>query len=738
MTDANTPLEISDALGLLKAGRAGEAGERLVAYCKAMPGDPSGWYLLGAALHAKGETAAALEKMEHSLALRADQVDVLKATALLLMELERHRAARRRIEQVCATIPDDPEAWLIAGSISEALNEGESALACYERALALDGRLQAALQNRGALLLDLGRPHQALENNQRLVALFPFSASAQVALAEAQLASGEYADAAASCRRALQVDARHAGGHIDLALSLSMLGDFDSARRTFAAAHALDDEAAESLFRRAILAGGPDPGLSGRPDPEDLFLWKHGEQQKSCDWRHRARLNDAVAGHAAALASDRNRLLKVPPIYFQALSFPLSSGQQLGLAQGLARAVASRADDGRPVRPPTRYRKVRGPLRIGYLSPDFRLHPVSHLHWRQLALHDRSRVRVYAYSLHADDGSEVGRKIRASADVLRNCEEDPIRLTAARIRYDGIQVLVDLSGYTRFTRPEILALRPAPIQVAYMGMPATSGAAFIDYRITDPTATPASHAPYWPERLVHFPDTLFIYNNEQEIAPQPRREDVGLPAEAFVFCCFNSAYKIEPEVFDVWMGLLRRLPSSVLWLLSDEDVVQDNLRREAEARGVAGGRLVFAPFLPFPQHLARYALADLFLDTFHCGAHTTAADALWGGLPVLTCLGRTMAARQAGSIVRAAGLPELVVESRAEYEALAFRLASQPQELAGYRRRLQEDPHRLALFDTEARVRELEYAFETMWARHADGLPPAPFAVPRGGKTIHG
>lgn len=730
MIDESPPLEIREALGLLKAGRAGEAGQCLAAYCEAMPGDPSGWYLLGAALHAQGEAAAALVRMEHSLELRADQADVLKATALLLLELERYRAARRSIERVLAMAPEDPEAWLIAGSISEALDEGESALECYERALAKDGRLQAALQNRGALLLDLGRPHESLENNRRLAALFPFSANALAALAEAQLASGEYAEAAATCRRALHLDFRHAGARIDLALSLSMQGDFDDARKAFADAYALDSEAAESHFRRAIQAGGLDPGLTGHPDPEDLFLWQHGEQQKSCNWRDRARLARALAARAARLASDREHLLKVPPIYFQSLSLPLSSGQQLALAQGLARAVERRTDDGRPVRPPTRYRNLRGPLRIGYLSPDFRHHPVAHLHWRQLTLHDRRSFRVYAYSLHPEDGSEVGRQIRSSADVLRECHEDPPRLTAARIRYDGIHILVDLSGYTRFTRPEILALRPAPIQAAYMGMPATSGGTFIDYRITDPTATPKGHAPYWTESLVHFPDTLFIYNNEQEIAQTPRRKDVGLPEEAFVFCCFNNAYKIEPDAFSIWMRLLRSLPGSVIWLLSDEQIVRNNLRREAEARGVAGERLVFAEFLPFSRHLARYALADLFLDTFYCGAHTTAADALWGGLPVLTCLGHTMAARQAGSIVRAAGLPELVVGTHEEYEALAFRLATRPVELAGYRRRLKQSRSGLALFDTHARVRELEFAFAKMWERHSAGLPPETFTVP--------
>lgn len=734
-SSSTTPETINEALELLTSGHARQAEASLSGYCRLNPDDPAGWYLLGAALHAQQKTAAALAHMDRSLRIAPDQPEVLKATAILLLELHRYHASLARGERACVLAPNDPHAWLITGSILEALGNGKGALGRYERALELQRDWQPALLNRGALLMGLGLHRKALGDYQQLATLFPQLADSHFNLAEAQLACGDYMDAALSCRRALELNPCHVGANIDLALALSMLGEFDAARREFAASMGYDRDAAEEHFLRVMSVAGSEPGTALHQHPEDLFLWQHGELQKTCDWRYRDQLIRGMAARATDLERGGCIAQPFPAVYFHSLSLPTTAYQQLSLARGVATGISQRIGDGHPVRSLTRYRRMRGPLRIGYISPDFRLHPVAYLHWRQLALHDRERFKVFAYSLHSDDGSEIRKRVKSSCDEWRPCENDTARLTAARIRYDGIQVLVDLSGYTRFTRPEILALRPAPIQTAYMGMPATSGASFIDYRITDGIATPRDHAAYWTERLVYLPDTLFMYNNAQEIAPPPKRFDVGLPEAAFVFCCFNNAFKIEPDVFGIWMRLLLRVPGSVLWLLSDDEAVRDNLRREAEARGVAAGRLVFAPFLPFAEHLARYALADLFLDTFYCGAHTTAADALWGGLPVLTCLGQTMAARQAGSIVCAAGLPEMAVASHEEYEALAHRLANHPEELARKKHCLLDNRRHAPLFDTAGRVRELERAYEMMWQRHESGLPPASFAVASGGGT---
>lgn len=728
--DAVQPSAVASALELLTAGDPVQAENILCEHCRHHATDPDAWYLLGAALHAQKKPAAALARMERSLAIAPEQVEVLKATAILLLELNRYKAGLVRVEKARALAPDDPRAWLISGAILEAMGKGEEGLACYDHALALRPDWQPARINRGALLLAMGRHGQALENNRALVANAPQQADSYFNCAEALLACGEYAEAETAARRAIELNPWHVGACIDLALSLCMQGHFEASRNEFQSALSLDRDAAEEHFRRSVAAGSTIEGMRAYLHPEDIFLWQHGEMQKSCDWRYRAQLIQGMETRADRLACGMESELPFPAVYFHSLSLPLDELRQSVLARGVASGVMERASVVKPARVPTRYRGHRGPLRVGYISPDYCLHPVAYLHWRQMALHDRDRFRVYAYSLGQDDGSEIRGKVRSACDAWRSCDEDPIHLTAARIRYDGIQVLVDLSGYTRATRPEILALRPAPIQVAYMGMPATSGSTFIDYRITDPVTTPPERATNWPERLVHLPSTLFMYNNQQDIAAPPCREEVGLPRHAFVFCCFNNTFKIEPDVFGIWMRLLGSLPDSVLWLLTDNGMAKDNLRREAAVRGIAPDRLIFATFLPFAEHLARYALADLFLDTLYYGAHTTAADALWAGLPVLTCAGETMAARQAASIVSAAGLPGMAVSSPADYEARAFHLATHPGELASLRRKLQASRTLCDLFDTEGRVRELEHAFEAMWQRHEAGLPPENFTVP--------
>jgi predicted O-linked N-acetylglucosamine transferase (SPINDLY family) len=253
----------------------------------------------------------------------------------------------------------------------------------------------------------------------------------------------------------------------------------------------------------------------------------------------------------------------------------------------------------------------------------------------------------------------------------------------------------------------------------------------VDYRITDAYTTPPEEESCWSEKLAFLPDTLWIYNDREAIAAnEPTRSACGLPEQGFAFCCFNTNYKIEPDVFAIWMQLLARVPGSVLWLMDGGEAVRRNLQRAASSHGIAPIRLIFAPRLPHAEHLARHACADLFLDTFYCGAHTTAADALWAGLPVLGYAGGTMAARLGASIVRAAGLPELVAADRGAYEATAFRLATQPGELTALREKLTRNRTTCALFDTARRVREMDRAFEMMWQRHLAGLPPESFAVP--------
>jgi predicted O-linked N-acetylglucosamine transferase (SPINDLY family) len=375
-------------------------------------------------------------------------------------------------------------------------------------------------------------------------------------------------------------------------------------------------------------------------------------------------------------------------------------------------------------------RRRGGRIRLGYLSADFRQHAVAMLVAGLFAHHDRQEFEVIGYSAGPNDGSDIRSRLAASFDRFIDISELSDRASAHLIHADEIDILVDLTGFTRYTRTGILAYRPAPIQVNYLGYLGTTGATFIDYIVLDRFVAPAEQQPFYSERLVYLPDCYQCNDNKRVIAEHtPSRPECDLPEESFVFCCFNNSYKITPVFFDVWMRLLHAVPTSVLWLLDTNPWAKSNLRREALARGIVAERLVFAPRLAAPLHLARHQVADLFLDTLPYNAGTTASDALWAGLPVLTCAGETFAGRVAGSLLRAIGLGELVTTSLEEYEALALRLAHEPALLARLRARLAKNRLTHPLFDTERFTRNLETAYRRMWEMQTAGEPPTAFSV---------
>jgi protein O-GlcNAc transferase len=301
---------------------------------------------------------------------------------------------------------------------------------------------------------------------------------------------------------------------------------------------------------------------------------------------------------------------------------------------------------------------------------------------------------------------------------------------ARRIQADEVDILVDLKGYCQNARPQIMALRPAPIQVNYIGYPGTMGADFIDYILVDDFVVPGHQQPFFTEKLVHLPGCYLVNDSRREIAAHcPSRSDCGLPEAGFVFCSFGGSYKITAQVFEVWMRLLQAVPGSVLWLIKDNPYAPENLRKEAQRRGVAPERLVFAPVCALPLYLARHELANLFLDTLPYNAHTSACDALWAGCPVLTVAGSTFPSRVAGSLLRALGLPELITTSLREYEAMALRLARDAELLTNLKTRLEANRKTAALFDGGKFARSVEQAYETMWQICASGQDPRPFAV---------
>jgi predicted O-linked N-acetylglucosamine transferase (SPINDLY family) len=364
------------------------------------------------------------------------------------------------------------------------------------------------------------------------------------------------------------------------------------------------------------------------------------------------------------------------------------------------------------------------------MSTDLRAHAVGFLIVGALEHHDKTRFETTAISLGPDDQSTTRARMEAAFDRFIDVREKSDHEVAALMREMEIDIAVDLNGFTGDPRTRILSRRPAPIQVNYLGYPGTMGAPYMDYIIADPIVITPEEQPWYSEKIAYLPHS-YQANDSRRVAVErvPTRAEAGLPEHGFVFASFNNTYKITPEIFGIWLRLLSRVEGAILWLLEDNPTAAENLRREAAAGGIDLSRVIFARRTTPENHLARQGLADLFLDTLPYNAHTTASDALWVGVPVVTCPGSTFPGRVAASLLNAIGLPELIASSLEDYERLALQLATNSEQLASLKAKLASHRSSCPLFDTQAFARHLEAAFQRMWDRHQEGLPPATFRV---------
>ncbi|GLH78128.1 hypothetical protein SSBR45G_30360 [Bradyrhizobium sp. SSBR45G] len=372
---------------------------------------------------------------------------------------------------------------------------------------------------------------------------------------------------------------------------------------------------------------------------------------------------------------------------------------------------------------------IRDRLRVGYLSNDFHDHATAHLLIEALEARDPGRCELHAFSFGADDRGAMRGRLHAAFDGFHDVTALSDSAAAAAVHAARIDILVDLKGYTRGARTGILMLHPAPVQVNFLGYPGTLGGGLCDYIITDPFITPLTAAADYSESFAYMPHS-YQPHGRAALGPPPGRAEAGLPDDAIVFCCFNQSYKLTPPMFDLWCRLLDATPDSVLWLLAC-DQAEGNLRGEALRRGVAPGRLVFAPEMTQREHLRRLQLADLVLDTAPYGAHTTASDALWAGVPVVSCAGDTFASRVAGSLLHAVGCPELIAADEADYLAVALTLAAEPDLLQAVKDKLSRNRLVTPLFDAAAYARSLQDLYDQMWLRRRSGGAPAPIWASR-------
>ncbi len=620
--------------------------------------------------------------------------------ALTLHQNGRHAECGAVCRAILAVQPDHHGASFLLGVTAFALGRAEESQRCLALTIALKPDLADACLNLALLRRRRGRPAEAAALQARAVRLAPGQADAGpvIALGAMLREAGRPTASRAALRRAVaqapdDAEAWRESGH-----ALRDAGEPGAAATAYGRAYRLDPGRTESLGDQLHAA------LS------------------HCDW---AGYDDLCREMLAVIDSGRGIALPL-------LTLMIDTGpaQQDRAARHFHRAVVqplALPQAAVPAAPPP----GGGKLTVAYLSADFHEHATAYLAAELFELHDRNRVRVVACSYGPDDGSPMRRRLKAAFDAfhdIRGCDADAVR---ARLAAEGVHILVDLKGYTQHVRFDLLARRLAPVQVAYLGYPGTLGGDVMDYVIGDRFVTPPEHQPHYRERLAILPDSYQVNDRRRPLdAPVPDRAACGLPPDGFVFCAFNAPFKITPSLFGLWMRVLARVPGSVLWLQQPGGDGADNLRRQAARRGVDPGRLVFAPHRPQAGHLARYRLADLFLDSFPYTGHTTVSDALWMGLPVVTRMGDTFASRVAAGLLNAAGLPETVTASFDGYETLAVRLAGDPATLAGYRRRLDAGRATAPLFDSPRFTRHLESAYRTMWDRHAAGLPPESFTVP--------
>jgi len=622
-----------------------------------------------AALMKLGRTAEALVACDAALRISPDYLDAQYNRGLALHALGRLEDALAAYDGLIALKPDHAQARASRGTVLYALSRLDEALAAYNAALAVEPNHASALSNRGIVLYLQGRAEDALASYDAALCLVPSHADTLSNRGPALCDLGRHAEALASYEAAIHVAPDHAQAHYNSGTAFYELGRIDEARTCFEAA------------------------LRLKPDYVEVASQLIHCLQSLCAWdglesRHRELLRRLPA-------SDE----KIPQ--FPLLSYGLGAAQLFDAARKYAKHLGGSAAP-----PPHGNAKIR----IGYLSSDFRIHPTSFLMAELIERHDRRDFEIVGYSYGPDDGSPIRQRLIDGFDRFVDIRATTYAEAAGIIRRDRIDILVDLNGYTRSARPQILAHRPAPVQVNFLGYPGTMGADFIDYIIADAVCIPPGDEAFFSEKIIRLPDCYQPNDRQREIAAAtPSRDAAGLPDHGFVFCCFNNSFKITPPMFALWMRLLAQVPGSVLWLI--DGLGTENLRREAVKAGIAPERLVFAPKAPLPEHLARHRLADLFLDTLPYNAHTTASDALWAGLPVLTCRGETFAGRVAASLLTAVGLPELIASSREEYEAMALALAADTSRMAELKRKLAGNRDTAPLFDTDRYARNLEDAY---------------------------
>jgi predicted O-linked N-acetylglucosamine transferase (SPINDLY family) len=646
-------------------------------------------YNRGNALFDAGRHEAAIESFDQAIRLRRDWAEAHANRGLALARLQRHTAAIASFTEVIALRPDGAEAYAFRGNSLAELRRIGAAVEDFDRAIELRPDYAEACNGRGSAQARLRQFERALADYDRAIALKPDFAEAYSNRGNVCKALGRRDAALADYATALALRPRCAEAHYNLGDTHRSAGRYEEAARHF-------DQAFTLAPHLQFLAGA-----------------RRHAHVRLCNWgdyeREVGELEVRV-GRGEAVT---------PPFVMLALSG--SPARQLEAARIWVRKTCPADDTLGAIAP----RAAGARLRVGYFSPDFRDHPVARLIAELIERHDRSAFEVTGFSFGAAEPGDALRERLAGA-FERFVDASALSdLDAARLARElELDIAVDLGGFTEQCRTGVFALRAAPLQVSYLGYLGSLGAPYMDYLIADATLVPAAQRPHYAEQILYLPS--YQANDSRRCVADKifTRAEIGLPVRGFVFCCYNGSYKITPTIFAIWMRILARVPGSVLLLYAGNATVEQNLRGEAVRGGIDPARLVFAARLAHPEYLARYRAADLFLDTLPYNAGTTASDALWMGLPVLSCVGESFAGRMAASLLRAVGLPELITDSLEQYEELAVALAHDTPRLAALKRLLAEKRDRSALFNAACFTRYFERGLRAIHRRYLEGLAP--------------
>lgn len=665
----------------------------------------------------------ALDSYDRAIAVRPDNAEALNNRGNLLARLDRPDEALSSYADALAIRPDYELVYFNQGDVFFTLERYDDALASYDRALSIRPDYAEACNNRGNVLRKLGRLEEALRSYRQALKIRPDLAEASNNSGVVLLTLNRPDQALACCNQALVLRPDYAEAHVNRGNIFKALNRLDLALECYDKALIYKPDYAQAHFNRAgvlVKCMRLDEALSSyeralQLKPVNDFWWGAALHTRMiiCQWQ----------GLEAQLAELEKQIMAVqkvaPPFVVMALLDKPELQKRSAIIFSESECPASVSGDDSSIH------MDDGRIRIGYYSADFYNHATAYLMAELFEKHASDRFEIYGFSFGPVRNDDMQQRLASAFDKFFEVGTKSDREIAELSRDMGIDIAVDLKGHTNNSRPGIFAARCAPVQVNYLGYPGTMGAKFIDYIIADRTIIPVESRHYYTEKVVSLPDSYQVNDSTRVISAREfSRRDVGLPESGFVYCCFNNTYKILPEMFNIWMRLLNTIEGSVLWLIEDNPWAVDNLRKTAQGQGVDGDRLVFAERLPLAEHLARHQCADLFIDTLPCNAHTTASDALWAGLPVLTCVGESFAARVAASLLKAIDLPELVAHSRQEYESLALELAIDRERLAAIKNRLQRNKPDSPLFNTQRFARHVESAYEAMFARSRAGLPP--------------